>query len=292
MYVLDQMKTKMNLIVEDYWKTTEFKSVCLKKKKKGCLTSVVFISPVSTSHTRMVWSQEALQTSSLSLHRTEEMASLCPDNVIRGVCENIKTFYSNISSGTIQYVDFNPSIFIHYQVSHRLTLHSLWSVPAVESSVSSSACHQVLQTLPLHLWVLTTEEKCWSLTKIWILFSNDNLIILGTYLLTIFSTFCPRSHCRTERNQCKHYSEKWKPVFDFYNVLFSVPPFTFDPVGSVATVSTLPACPRQQCLAFNLFFSEFHSHSRMVWSRDAVRSREVRPSAQKTTTEMFSGCDY
>lgn len=54
------------------------------------LTSVVFIPPVSTSHTRMVWSHDALQTSSLSHHRTEETASLCPDNVIRGVCVGVR----------------------------------------------------------------------------------------------------------------------------------------------------------------------------------------------------------
>lgn len=67
--------------------------------------------------------------------------------------------------------------------------------------------------------------------------------------------------------------------------IFSI--FTFEPVGSVATVSTLPVCPRQQCLAFTLFLSEFHSHSRTVWSREAVRSREVRPSARTNTKQMF-----
>lgn len=65
------------------------------------------------------------------------------------------------------------------------------------------------------------------------------------------------------------------------------PLFTFEPVGSVATVSTLPVWPRQQCLAFTLFLSEFHSHSRTVWSREAVRSREVRPSAQKRPHGCF-----
>lgn len=49
------------------------------------LTSVVFTSPVSASHKRTVWSQDALQTSSLSLQRTEDTASLCPDRVMRGV---------------------------------------------------------------------------------------------------------------------------------------------------------------------------------------------------------------
>lgn len=51
------------------------------------LTNVVFISPVSASHTRIVWSQDALQTSSVSLHSTEDTASLCPERVIRGVCD-------------------------------------------------------------------------------------------------------------------------------------------------------------------------------------------------------------
>lgn len=64
--------------------------------------------------------------------------------------------------------------------------------------------------------------------------------------------------------------------------------FTFEPVGSVATVSTLPVCPRQQCLAFTLFLSEFHSHSSTVWSREAVSSREVKPSKTKISSGELS----
>lgn len=54
-------------------------------------------------------------------------------------------------------------------------------------------------------------------------------------------------------------------------------------VGSTATVSTLPACPRQQCRAFSLFLSEFHSHSSTVWSSEAVSSSEVSPSETART---------
>lgn len=54
------------------------------------LTSVVFIAPVSTSHKRIVWSQDALQTSSLSHQRTEDTASLCPDKVMRGVWISVR----------------------------------------------------------------------------------------------------------------------------------------------------------------------------------------------------------
>ncbi|TNN43036.1 hypothetical protein EYF80_046775 [Liparis tanakae] len=44
------------------------------------------------------------------------------------------------------------------------------------------------------------------------------------------------------------------------------------PVGAAGGQS--PA-QRRQCLAFTLFLSEFHSHSRTVWSREAVSSREA-----------------
>lgn len=62
---------------------------------------------------------------------------------------------------------------------------------------------------------------------------------------------------------------------------------TFVRVGSTAMLSTLPACPRQQCRAFSLFRSEFHSHSSTVWSSEAVNSSELRPSEQKTRTRTI-----
>lgn len=140
-------------------------------------------------------------------------------------------------------------------------------------------------------------------------------VILATYLLTKSSTFCPRSHCRTvwEQHKCfdwrittvkpLRFVPRHPPssilVFLYRSNSIPLLPnpypslFTFEPVGSVATASTLPVCPRQQCLAFNLFLSEFHSHSRRVWSREAVRSREVRPSAQKRWHRCFEkGCHY
>ena len=61
----------------------------------GHLTSVVFSTPVSASHRRMVWSQDALHSSAPSHHSTEDTASLWPDRVMRGVCREGTDGYHN-----------------------------------------------------------------------------------------------------------------------------------------------------------------------------------------------------
>lgn len=52
-------------------------------------------------------------------------------------------------------------------------------------------------------------------------------------------------------------------------------------VQSTAMESTLPACPLQQWRAFTLFFSTFHSHSRTVWSIEALSNRHDKLSEGK-----------
>ncbi len=49
------------------------------------LTIVLFCPPVSASHRRMVWSHDALHSSSASIQSTEDTASLWPETVMRGV---------------------------------------------------------------------------------------------------------------------------------------------------------------------------------------------------------------
>jgi len=48
-------------------------------------TISVFKPPSSASHNLMVWSQDELNISLFSVHTTDEIASLCPGKVIRGV---------------------------------------------------------------------------------------------------------------------------------------------------------------------------------------------------------------
>lgn len=80
--------------------------------------------------------------------------------------------------------------------------HSLWWGRAVESSVSSSVCQQVLQPRLPRLWALTTQRKGCSCIEHSVMLKMQS-IILATYLLTKSSTFCPRSHCRTVWEQHK-----------------------------------------------------------------------------------------
>lgn len=118
------------------------------------LTRVVFTAPVSTSHNRIVWSQDALQTSSLSIQRTEDTASLCPERVMRGVwvrvrgeqCEHFSTHSVKVSLASD-----------HGCLSSRSPEDSPGSGRAAGSSVSSVVCPKVpLFHLP-HLWALTTQ---------------------------------------------------------------------------------------------------------------------------------------
>lgn len=57
----------------------------VKHRKYSDLTKVDLRPPVSASQSLMVWSHDALQISSASDHSTEEMASVWPERVARGV---------------------------------------------------------------------------------------------------------------------------------------------------------------------------------------------------------------
>lgn len=143
---------------------------------------------------RMVWSQDALQTSSLSHHRTDDTASLCPDNVIKGVCaqENKNSFcndlvglFSSQSYSGCALTLVRPSCWVFCFFLGLSAGSSISSCSSVGTDSTGNIVYSSITTIPF-----LTIKRPW--------------IILGSYLLTRSSTFCPRSHCRTESVYHKH----------------------------------------------------------------------------------------
>lgn len=155
------------------------------------LTRVVFTAPVSTSHNRIVWSQDALQTSSLSLQRTEDTASLCPERVMRGVWVRVR--------GEQREHFFTHSVKVSFASDHRC--------------LSSRSPGRLTRVRP-SCWVfcffrgLSEGSSISSASSV----GTDNanrgcsfsethffwtLICLTTYLLTRSLPSCPTIHCRT-----------------------------------------------------------------------------------------------
>lgn len=158
----------------------------------------------------MVWSHDALQTSSLSHHRTEDTASLCPDNVIRGVWVGAKTYKHHILHLNLLMCS---SVFVLW--GHRD--HSPWWGPAVESSVSFSVCRQALQPRPPHLWELTAQERMWlvrDLLSIQTSLRCDQFFWQPTCWPNL-QHFVPRATaelCGSNKNAFTDKEKLWKPL--------------------------------------------------------------------------------
>lgn len=155
------------------------------------LTRVVFTAPVSTSHKRIVWSQDALQTSSLSLQRTEDTASLCPERVMRGVWVRVRGEQrDHVSTHSVKVSLASDHRCVSSRPSGRLTRvrPSCWvfcffrglsegSSISSASSVGTDDANRGCSFSETHFF--------WT------------LICLSTYPLTRSLTVCPRIHCRT-----------------------------------------------------------------------------------------------
>lgn len=222
---------------------------------------------------RMVWSQDALQTSSLSHHRTDDTASLCPDNVIKGVCaqENKNSFcndlFSSQSYSGCALTLVRPSCWVFCFFLGLSAGSSISSCSSVGTDSTGNIVCSSITTIPF----FNNKEAL-----------NHSGIIPADQIFNILSQEPLQNwKCLPQTSKVINRST----LCCLLSFCLALSNLTFVPVGSTEMVSTLPACPRQQCLAFTLFLSEFHSHSNTVWSREAVRSREVRPSTQKTSTK-------
>lgn len=154
---------------------------------------MVFILPVSTSHRRMVWSQDALQTSSPSHQRTEDTASLCPDSVIRGVC--IRAIRRAPRLRWTAEIIFSSHIWLCAHPGQAELLRLLLLPRSVR---------RLLNLIRLICGNWHRRKTQW-----WISAFQSVMLqwpppsVRCAHLLTRSSTFCPRSRCRTEEEGFK-----------------------------------------------------------------------------------------
>lgn len=107
-------------------------------------------SPVSASQSLMVWSHDALQISSASDHSTEEMASVWPERVARGVlvspsCSVFCFFRGLLAASSIS---SSSSVGTADQIFNILSQDPLQNLVLVQSTATDST----LPACPLQQW--------------------------------------------------------------------------------------------------------------------------------------------